>query len=640
MNLTVELTALRTKSRNLGLNELAKVASDLSRRFQKVGDYEKAYEALGEFWPVRNLPPKVDRLDESAKAEILLRVGSLAGCLGEVDQIESGQEWAKDLITKSIEIFQMLQEPGRVAEAQGELALCYYREGSYDEARITLRNALDLVGADNTELHAILLIRAGIVATRTQQLQEAIRYFDQATPLVEKSIDHSLKGSFHNQYGLVLRRFATPENREDYFDRALIQYAAASDHFEQAGNSRAVARVENNLGYLHFTLKRYEDAHRHLDRARNLFLELNDIGTVAQVDETRARTLLAEGRLHEAQRMVKAAVKTLEKGGQQALLAEALTTQATIMARLGEHSRARALLQRAIEVAETCGDLEGAGRARLSIIEELSGQTRALEMASIFHDAADLLQRSQDPTASRRLVACGRKVIDALLAETRQPMPVPNKGSWEGFSLKREIKEIESRFIERALRDAGGSVSKASRMLGFRHHQSLISLLNARHSKLQDRRSIKRPRRHALLSKMKRGKKRLAAADGNTDRLSILHVEHHRTIARWVQDLLTAEGFHVDTCTNGATAWEILKADCSYDAVIIDNNLAGLSGLELVLRLRSIAGRRSLPIIMLSAEDCEKEAWRAGVDAFLKKPEGVSQLPITIARALDEPRKK
>ena len=640
MNLRTKLTAVRTKDRGLPVNERARLSCDLAKQFEKIGEYEKAYECLIEFWPDRTKSPTLGVLDKVTRAEVLLRAGTLAGLLGGADQTEGSQERAKNLITTSIEIFEDLGEIQRVAEARSELALCYYREGSYDEARITLENALTIPAENDPELKAILLIRVGIVEARRQKLQEALRYYDEASPLVAQSKDHALKGSFHIQYGLILRQLATPENREEYVDRALMEYAAASFHFEQAGNRRYLARVENNLGFLHFTLKRYEDAHRHLDRARNLFLELNDIGTVAQVDETRARTLLAEGRLQEAQRMVKGAVKTLEKGGQQALLAEALTTQATIMARLGEHARARALLQRAIEVAETCGDFEGAGRARLSIIEELSGQTRALEMASIFHDAADLLQKSQDPTASRRLVSCGRKVIDALLAETRQPIAVPGRASWEGFSLKREIKEIESRFIERALRDAGGSVSKASRMLGFRHHQSLISLLNARHSKLQDRRSIKRPRRHALLSKMKRGKKKMAAADRNPDRLSILHVEHHRTIARWVQDLLTAEGFHVDTCTNGTTAWEILKADCSYDAVIIDNNLAGLSGLELVLRLRSIAGRRSLPIIMLSAEDCEKEAWRAGVDAFLKKPEAVSQLPITIARALDEPRKK
>jgi hypothetical protein len=37
---------------------------------------------------------------------------------------------------------------------------------------------------------------------------------------------------------------------------------------------------------------------------------------------------------------------------------------------------------------------------------------------------------------------------------------------------------------------------------------------------------------------------------------------------------------------------------------------------------------------MLSGNDCETEAWRAGVDAFLKKPQQVGDLPSTISRLL------
>src|SRR5256886_5959267 len=341
------------------------------------------------------------------------------------------------------------------------------------------------------------------------------------------------------------------------FDQALIENAAASFHFEQAGNIRYLARVENNLGFLYFTIGRYKDAHEHLDRARHLFILLDDVGTVAQVDETRARTLLAEGDLHEAERIIKMAVKTLEKGGQQAILAEALTTQGTISARLGKISRARTLLQRAIEVAETGGDLEAAGRARLSVIEELGNLTSGEELASIFHEAADLLEKSQDPAAVRRLVSSALKIIDALLVQIAQEGSLV-EGSWEGFSLRREKKKFESRIIERALRDAGGSVTKAAHLLGFGHHQSLISLLGSRHRELQGLRSVKRRRRRPLLAKLKRGDKPTPALDPRTAKLSILHVEDHKIVARLVQELLNAEGIYVDACANGTAALEIL----------------------------------------------------------------------------------
>ena len=63
--------------------------------------------------------------------------------------------------------------------------------------------------------------------------------------------------------------------------------------------------------------------------------------------------------------------RALDKGDECSLLAEALTTHGTALARTGKDARARTTLQRAIGVAETCGDLEGAGRA---IVLDMVGQ--------------------------------------------------------------------------------------------------------------------------------------------------------------------------------------------------------------------------------------------------------------------------
>src|SRR2546429_7420487 len=406
MKLTAQLTALREETRGLTTVERAIRWCDVAKQLEKAGEYEEACEALREFWPERDGPVNLNDLDEATSAEVLLRVGALSGWLGSTDQTEGSQETAKDLITQSIDLFQHLGLSERVAEARGDLALCYWREGSFDEARVTLAEALDSLGEKDSDLRALLLIRAGIIEERTQQLHEAMRLYNVAAPLLDRSEDHALKGQFHNEYGLVFRRLAAPENREDYLDRALMEYTAASFHFELAGHIRYLARVENNLGYLFFTIGKHEEAHKHLDRARHFFLSLSDAGAVAQVDETRARTLLAENRVAEAERVVRYAVRVLRKGDQHALVAEALTTHGVALARLGDYPSAKRLLQRAIEVAETAGDLESAARAKLSVIEGLSGQTPAPELVSLHQSAAEMLRQSQDPSTSRRLSAC------------------------------------------------------------------------------------------------------------------------------------------------------------------------------------------------------------------------------------------
>ena len=637
MNLQAQLTDLEERCRGVALEERAKLCCDLAKQLEKAGEYEAACEALTEFWPARHGPPKLDSLDQPTKAEVLLRVGALAGWLGSADQTEGSQETAKNQITQAIEIFDELGQSARVAEARGDIALCYWREGSFDEARITLANALGCLGDKDSELKAVLLIRAGIVEERTQQLHEALRFYNEAAPLLERSEDHTLKGAFHNEFGLVFRRLATPENREDYLDRALIEYTAASFHFERAGNERYLARVENNLGYLFYIVGQYKDSHNHLDRARSLFLKLQDREMVAQVDDTRARTLLAEGRVTEAERVVRSAVKILERGGEQAVLAEALTTYGIVLARLGNYSRSKFLLQNAIEVAETAGDLEGAGRAKLSIIEELAEQTSAPEMASIYESAAELLQRSQDPSAGKRLISCARRVIDALAAAEQAHDSEAKEYSWEGFSFKKEMLRIEASLIERALKESGGSVTKAARLLGFKHHQSLIALINSRHKDLLKTRSAVRKRRHHLFSKSRKIKRKIVkpGPERATSQISILHVEDDKLIAKLVEDMFDAQEWRVELCLDGDSALRKLTGNDHYDVLLVDNDIPGLSGLELVQRARKITHRRRAPIVMLSGSDCETEAWGAGVDAFLRKPDQIGQLPSTITRILE-----
>ena len=63
-----------------------------------------------------------------------------------------------------------------------------------------------------------------------------------AVPLFELSSNDVLKGKFHNTYATVLKNLGTSKNREDYIDRALVEFAAASYHFEQGGDSRFRAR--------------------------------------------------------------------------------------------------------------------------------------------------------------------------------------------------------------------------------------------------------------------------------------------------------------------------------------------------------------------------------------------------------------
>ena len=105
MNLTAQLAALHEETRGLTAVERAGRCCDLAMQLEKAGEYEAACEALSEFWPKRDRPLNLNDLDEATRAEVLLRVGALAGWLGGTDQTEGSQETAKNLITRSIDLF-------------------------------------------------------------------------------------------------------------------------------------------------------------------------------------------------------------------------------------------------------------------------------------------------------------------------------------------------------------------------------------------------------------------------------------------------------------------------------------------------------------------------------------------------------
>ncbi|MFL6257720.1 MAG: hypothetical protein ACJ74T_22165, partial [Pyrinomonadaceae bacterium] len=275
------------------------------------GQYEAASEALGELWRGIGQRPNVDGLDERAAAEVLHQVGALSGWMGASRQVQGAQDASKDLLSESAALFERAGETAKAAFARSDLALCYWREGAYDEARILLTRASgELAGAD-AERRAIVLLRWVTVECAAARLHDALSILKESGHILSGSENNPLLGSFHNLYAVTLRRLGAVEGGGDYYDQAIIEYTAAIYHYELARHERYTARIENNLAFLLYKLGRYADAHEHLDRAQSIFTRLRDEGSSAQVDETRARVLIAEKHYREAGRLIAGAIQTL-----------------------------------------------------------------------------------------------------------------------------------------------------------------------------------------------------------------------------------------------------------------------------------------------------------------------------------------
>lgn len=229
------------------------------------GRFQAAAEALGGLWRGVGIRPKVEALDERTSAEVLQQVGALSGWLGASRQAEGAQDAAKDLLSESVALFEKLGDGAKAAFARSELALCYWREGAYDEARILLNRASkELAGAD-ADRQATVLLRLVTVECAASRLHDALIILKECAQLLEASQNDALRGSFHGLHAATLRRLGTVEGHGDYYDRAIIEYTAAIYHYERAGHARYAALIENNLAFLLYKLGRYADAHEHLD---------------------------------------------------------------------------------------------------------------------------------------------------------------------------------------------------------------------------------------------------------------------------------------------------------------------------------------------------------------------------------------
>lgn len=599
----------------------------LAKQLEELGNYEGAQEAMGDLWQRIGERPALEGLDERTVAEVLLRVGALTGWIGSIKQIEGAQEKAKNLIEESLRIFKALQNEEKVAETRANLAFCYWREGAVDKARVILQKALIGLGNMDSEVRALILLRRAIVERSAKRFNDALRIHKQAAPLFEKVHNAVLKGKFHYGFANVLNYLSSTEYREDYVDRALIEYAAASYYFEQAGHPHHQACVENNLGFLYSTIRRFTEAHDHLDRAQAILTSLKDSLHLAQVDETRAKVLLKQSRNAEAEKLVSSAVRVLKRGGEQSLLAEALTTHGIALARLGQPQNAYEALQQAVKVAQDAGDLESAGQAALTIIEECGAHLSEPQLGEIYERADALLGKTQNMATLKRLCDCARRVLFLTHAARATQ-------DWTGFSFKDAVRRYESHLIERALKDAGGMVSRAAQLLGFKHHQSLVSLLKNRHKQLLHVRTPVVPRKRSIIRRVDRCGAVEKAGETGARSVVILHVEDNGQLAEAVRETLAEEGWTVETCANGVEALHQLAGEKHYDVLLFDNELPGASGIELVRRARGLSHRRKTPIIMFSASDCEANARRAGVDAFLRKPQDTGRLVETVAGLL------
>ncbi len=116
--------------------------------------------------------------------------------------------------------------------------------------------------------------------------------------------------------------------------------------------------------------------------------------------------------------------------------------------------------------------------------------------------------------------------------------------------------------------------------------------------------------------------------------MRILLIEDEKKVADIIVRGLKAERFAVDVAHDGSGGWELSSA-YEYDLVILDLMLPGMSGGQILQKIRS--KNQQVPILVLTACDGmtdKVKSFEAGADDYLTKPFAFAELLLRIKALL------
>lgn len=111
-------------------------------------------------------------------------------------------------------------------------------------------------------------------------------------------------------------------------------------------------------------------------------------------------------------------------------------------------------------------------------------------------------------------------------------------------------------------------------------------------------------------------------------------VENDRDMCGIIQDIFKEEGYSVTVAHSGEIALSRIRKE-SFDLMLLDYKLSGISGLTVLERLHKI--KPSMKVIMISAfgnEATKRKAKELGACVFLDKPFNINRLAAVVKKAL------
>jgi CheY-like chemotaxis protein len=123
------------------------------------------------------------------------------------------------------------------------------------------------------------------------------------------------------------------------------------------------------------------------------------------------------------------------------------------------------------------------------------------------------------------------------------------------------------------------------------------------------------------------------------DKIKILWADDEINLLKPHILFLNDKGYEIITAMSGDEALDIVKENKSLSAVLLDENMPGLSGLDTLLKIKQV--NNDLPVIMITKSEEEhimNEAIGGKIADYLIKPVNPNQILLSLKKALDNKR--
>ncbi len=120
----------------------------------------------------------------------------------------------------------------------------------------------------------------------------------------------------------------------------------------------------------------------------------------------------------------------------------------------------------------------------------------------------------------------------------------------------------------------------------------------------------------------------------------ILAIDDDPVIREIIQVMLAADGFEVEVCESGNAALDRLKTlggSKSFALILLDKQMPGMTGFEVLTKLKEDDSTAHTPVIMLTAEDKPEDimtGYSVGAEYYITKPFTREQLAYGIKLVL------